>query len=67
MKETQRKARPEDARRWGDRSSRALTGRLEEYVHAHQVKCKDSGDPWIAPRIAAADLEEFGYGDQERS
>ena len=65
MKETQRKARPEEARRWGDRSSKASTGRLKEYVHAHQETCEDSGDSWTAPRIAAADLEEFGYGDQE--
>ena len=30
-------------------------------VHAHQVKCKGSGDSWIATRIAA-DFGEFGYG-----
>ena len=30
-------------------------------VHAHQVQCKGSGDPWIATRIAA-DIEESGYG-----
>ena len=30
-------------------------------VHAHQVKCKGSGDPWIATRIAP-DIEELGYG-----
>ena len=29
-------------------------------VHAHQVKCKASGDPWIATRIAA-DIKELGY------
>ena len=28
-------------------------------VHAHQVKCKGSRDPWIATRIAA-DIEELG-------
>ena len=31
-------------------------------VHAHQVKCKGSGDPWIATRIAA-DLKELGCGE----
>ena len=30
-------------------------------VHAHHVKCKGSGDHWIAVRIAA-DIEELGYG-----
>ena len=30
-------------------------------VHAHQVKCNGSGDPWIATRIAA-DIEELGHG-----
>ena len=30
-------------------------------VHAHQVKCKGSGDPWIATRIAT-DIEELGCG-----
>ena len=30
-------------------------------VHARQVKCTGSGDPWIATRIAA-DIEELGYG-----
>ena len=30
-------------------------------VHAHQVKCKGSGDPWIATRVAA-DIEELGSG-----
>ena len=29
-------------------------------IHAHQVKCKGSGDPWIATGIAA-DREELGY------
>ena len=37
-------------------------------AHAHRVKCKGSGDPWIASRIAA-DIEDLGYGgsrvDQE--
>ena len=30
-------------------------------AHAHQVKCKGSGVPWIATRIAA-DIEELGCG-----
>ena len=30
-------------------------------VHAHKVKCKGSGDPWIATRVAA-DIEELGSG-----
>ena len=30
-------------------------------VHAHPVKCKGTGDPWIDTRIAA-DIEELGYG-----
>ena len=29
-------------------------------VHAHQVKCTGSGDPWTTTRIAA-DVEELGY------
>ena len=35
-------------------------------AHAHEVKCSGSGDAWIARRIAA-DIEELGYGNQERS
>ena len=31
-------------------------------VHAHQVKCMGSCDPWIATRIAA-DIEELGIGE----
>ena len=30
-------------------------------LHTHQVKCKGSGDTWIATRIAA-DLAELGHG-----
>ena len=30
-------------------------------VHAHQVKCKGSGDHWIASGIAA-DIEQLGCG-----
>ena len=30
-------------------------------VHAHQVKCKGSDDPWIVSRIAS-NIEELGYG-----
>ena len=59
MKETQRKARLKEARRWDDRSAgmdRTIGG-----VHAHQVKSEDSGDPWIATRIAVG-IEELGYG-----
>ena len=34
-KETQRKARPEEARRWGDRSSWPWTTRLEEHTRSN--------------------------------
>ena len=30
-------------------------------LHAHQVKCKSSSDPWFATRIGA-DIEELAYG-----